>query len=89
MAGNPGRHQRRGARHPQRPAPPRSLDPPRRQRLHQLGPGTWPQAAPEPGPGWQYHLPGDPVIEIAIYPEIVRLAAHNLQAQDTSHREAS
>lgn len=50
--------------------------PRQRQRLHQLDPGTWPQAAPEPGPGWQYDLPGNLVIEIAIYPDMVRLAAH-------------
>jgi hypothetical protein len=60
-----------------------------RQRLHQLDPGTWPQAAPEPGPGWQYNLSGDPVIEIAIYPDTVRLAARNLRAHETTHREAS
>jgi hypothetical protein len=40
------------------------------------------RAAPEPGPGWQYNLSGNPSIEIAIYPEIVRLAAHNLRAQE-------
>lgn len=39
--------------------------------------------------GWHYSLPGYPIIEIAIYPDIVRLAAHNLQAHNTSHREAS
>jgi hypothetical protein len=55
---------------------------PQRQRLHQLDPGTWPQAAPEPDPGWQYDLSGNPAIEIAIYPEIVWLAAHNLRAQE-------
>jgi len=55
---------------------------PQRQRLHQLDPATWPQAAPEPGPGWQYNLSGNPVIEIAIYPDVIRLAAHNLRAQE-------
>ena len=62
--------------------------PRQRQRLHQLDPSAWPQAAPEPGPGWQYHLSGNLVIEIAIYPDMVRLAAHNLQVP-ASHREAS
>jgi hypothetical protein len=63
--------------------------PRQRQRLRQLDPGTWPQAAPGPDPGWHYNLPGYLRIEIAIYPDIVRLAAHNLQAHNTSHREAS
>jgi hypothetical protein len=58
--------------------------PRQRQRLHQLDPGTWPQAAPEPGPGWYYNLSGNPVIEIAIYPDTVRLAARDLQAHGTS-----
>ena len=39
--------------------------------------------------GWHYNLPGYLLIEIAIYPGIVRLAARNLQAHNTSHREAS
>ncbi len=60
-----------------------------RQRLHHLDPSVWPQAAPEPGPGWQYNPSGNLVIEIAIYPDMVRLAAHNLQVPDASHREAS
>ena len=58
--------------------------PRQRQRLHQLDPGTWPQAAPEPGPSWQYHLSGNPVIEIAIYPDVIRLAAHTLKAHSAS-----
>jgi len=41
------------------------------------------------GVGWHYNLPGCPIIEFAIYPGIVRLAARNLQAHNTSHREAS
>src|SRR6266536_2768877 len=60
-----------------------------RQRLRQLDPGTWPQAAPRAGPGRQDNLSGELVIEIAIYPDTVRLAAHNLQVHDTSYREAS
>jgi hypothetical protein len=61
---------------------------PQRQRLHQLDPGTWPQTAPEPGPGWQYDLSGNPVIQIAIYPDIIRLAAYNLHSIGTGRREA-
>ena len=58
--------------------------PRQRQRLHQLDPGTWPQAAPRPGPGWQYNLSGNPVIEIVIYPDVIRLAAHTLRAHSAS-----
>ncbi len=36
--------------------------------------------------GWHDNLPGCPIIEIAIYPGVVRLAARNLQAHHTSHR---
>ena len=63
--------------------------PRQRQRLHQLDPGTWPQAAPRADPGWQYNLSGNLVIEIATYPDVVRLAAHNLQRHNASDREAS
>jgi hypothetical protein len=63
--------------------------PGQRQRLRQLDPGTWPQAAPAAGPGRYDNLSGGLVIEIAIYPDIVRLAAHSLQAHDTSYREES
>jgi hypothetical protein len=62
--------------------------PRQRQRPHQLDPGTWPQAAPGAAPGWQYNLSGNLVIEIAIYPDIVRLAAYNLQPPSTGRREA-
>ena len=63
--------------------------PRQRQRLRQLDPGTWPQAVPGPDPGWQYDLSGNLVIQIAIYPDVVWLAARSLQAHDTSYREAS
>jgi hypothetical protein len=63
--------------------------PRQRQRLHQLDPGTWPQAPPGADPGWQYDLSGDLAIQIAIYPDIVRLAAYNLQSPSTGRREAS
>jgi hypothetical protein len=48
-----------------------------------------PQAAPGADPGWQYDLSGNLVIQIALYPDAVQLAAHNLQAHDTTYREAS
>jgi hypothetical protein len=44
---------------------------------------------PGAGPGRHDNLSGGLVIEIAIYPDIVRLAAHSLQAHDTSYREES
>jgi hypothetical protein len=47
-----------------------------------------PQAAPRPVPG-RGNLSSNLVTEIAIHPEIVQLAAHNLQPRDTSYREAS
>ena len=74
---------------PSAPSAPAPGPPANGQRLHQLDPSAWPQAAPEPGPGWQYNVSGNLVIEIAIYPDMVRLAAHNLQVPDASHREAS
>lgn len=59
------------------------------QRLRQLDPGTMRQAPPGTGPVWQYNGLSNLVIEIAIYPDIVRLAAHNLRAHSTSHRAES
>ena len=64
-----------------------ALGPRQLQRLRQPGPGTWHQAAPG-HPGWRYNGPGYPAIEIAVYPDIIRLAAHNLRAHNTSHRPA-
>jgi hypothetical protein len=63
--------------------------PQRRQRLRQLGPGTWPQ--PLPGvvgvsPGWPDNSPVHPAVEIAIYPDVIRLAAQTVHAPDTGHR---
>jgi len=49
-----------------------------------LDPGTWREAAPGPGPGWQCNLSGNPVIEIVIYPDVIRLAAHTLRAHSAS-----
>jgi hypothetical protein len=66
--------------------------PGQRQRPRQLAPGTWDQALagvlsgkagrPEAGSG-------DSVVEIAIYPDVVWLAARSLQEDSTSHRAAS
>ncbi len=54
------------------PARPRHLAPGRARRQPRL-------ARPRPWP---------PAIEIAIYPDVIRLAAHTLQTQNTSHRAA-
>lgn len=48
-----------------------------------------PQAAPGASPGRHDNLSSKLVIEIAIHPDIVRLAVHYLQLHDTSYREAS
>ena len=66
--------------------------PGQRQRLRQLAPGTWHQALAgvlAASPGWPDDSPGHPVVEIAIYPDVVWLAARSLQAHSASHREAS
>jgi hypothetical protein len=64
--------------------------PGQRQRLQQLAPGTWDQALasvlgisrrPDDGPG---HA----VVEIAIYPDVVWLAARSLREHSTSHPAA-
>jgi hypothetical protein len=58
------------------------------QRLGQLDPGTSHQAAPAVTPSWRYDGPGNPAIEIAIYPDIIRLAARTLQARGVSRLPA-
>ena len=63
-----------------------------RQRLHQLALGTWNQAlasALGASPGRPDDSPSRPVAEIAIYPNVVWLAARSLREHGTSHREAS
>jgi len=63
--------------------------PGQRQRLQQLAPATWEQAladvlngrAGRPDDG-----PGKAIVEIAIYPDVVWLAARSLQAHSASHR---
>jgi hypothetical protein len=61
-------------------------------RLNQLTPGTWQNAlaavlAPRPG------RPDDhsdhPAVDIAIYPDVIWLAARSLRACSASHRIAS
>jgi hypothetical protein len=61
--------------------------PGQRQRLRQLAPGTWHQAlAAVLGalPGWPDDSPGHPVVEIAIYPDVIWLAARSLRAHHIS-----
>jgi hypothetical protein len=58
--------------------------PGQRRRLRQLAPGTWHQAltgALSVSPGRPDNGPGHPVVEIAIYPDVVWLAARTLQQQ--------
>jgi hypothetical protein len=65
--------------------------PGQQQRMHQLAPGTWHQALASvlaTRPGWQDDSPGHPVVEIAIYPDVVWLAARILQAASASYRTA-
>jgi hypothetical protein len=54
------------------------------QRLGQLDPGTLRQAARGAAPGWPDDGPGNSAIEIAIYPDVIRLAARNLRVHDPS-----
>jgi hypothetical protein len=66
--------------------------PGQRQRMRQLAPGTWNQALAgvlSGRPGRYHDGPGHPVVEIAIYPDVVWLAARSLREHNTSHREAS
>ena len=66
--------------------------PGQRQRLHQLAPGTWDQALAGVlggSPGRPDDSPGHAIVEIAIYPDVVWLAARSLREHSTSHRAAS
>ena len=62
--------------------------PGQRQRLRQLAPGTWDQAlAGKLGNhDRQDDGPGHSVIEIAIYPEVIWLAARSPREHSTGHR---
>jgi hypothetical protein len=65
--------------------------PGQRQRLQQLAPGTWDQTlAGVPGVrlGRPDDSSGHSVVEIAIYPDVVWLAARSLREHSTSHRIA-
>ena len=61
--------------------------PPATARPRHLGTGPGRRARRQPGQ--QDDGPGHPVVEIAIYPDVVWLAARSLRAHSTSHREAS
>ena len=64
--------------------------PGQRQRLRQLAPGTWNQAlASALGASPARPDDGHPIVEIAIYADVVWLAARSLRAHSTSHREVS
>ena len=66
--------------------------PGQRQRLQQLAPGTWEQALAAVlggGPGRPDDGPGHSVVESAIYPDVVWLAARSLREHSASHRNAS
>jgi hypothetical protein len=65
--------------------------PGQRQRLRQLAPGTWDQALAGVlgNHGRQDDNPGQPAIQIAIYPDVVWLAARSLREHSASHRAAS
>ncbi len=65
--------------------------PGQQQRMRQLAPGTWHQALAGVlgvSPGWQDDSPSHPVVEIAIYPDVVWLTARSLQAHNTSQHAA-
>jgi hypothetical protein len=65
--------------------------PGQQRRLRQLAPGTWHQALASvlsASPSWQDNGPGQPTVEIAIYPDVVWLAARILRTQDSKHRAA-
>jgi len=66
--------------------------PGQRQRLRQLAPGTWAQALAGVlggSPGRADDDPAHAIVEIAIYPDVVWLAARSLRERSDSHRAAS
>jgi hypothetical protein len=65
--------------------------PGQQRRMHQLAPGTWHQALAgvlATRAGWPDDSPSHPVVEIAIYPDVVWLASRILQAASASYRTA-
>jgi hypothetical protein len=63
--------------------------PGQQRRMRQLAPGTWQQALAGvlgASPGWPDDGPSHPAVEIAIYPDVVWLAARSLQARSASRR---
>jgi hypothetical protein len=63
-----------------RPGP--ALIPGQQRRLRQLAPSTWQQALAgvlAVSPGRPDDAPGHPAVEIAIYPDVVWLAARSLR----------
>ena len=65
--------------------------PGQQRRMRQLAPGNWNQALAGVlgvSPGWQDDGPSYPAVEIAIYPDVVWLAARSLRARSPSYRTA-
>jgi hypothetical protein len=58
--------------------------PGQQRRIRQLAPGAWNQALA----GVLGASPGHPAVEIAIYPDVVWLAARSLRARGASYRTA-
>jgi hypothetical protein len=66
--------------------------PGQRRRMQQLAPGIWEHALAGVlggSPGRPDDSPGRSAVEIAIYPDVVWLAARSLREHSTSHRAAS
>jgi hypothetical protein len=65
--------------------------PGQQRRMRQLAPGTWHQALASVlgvSPGWQADGPSRTVVDIAIYPDVVWLAAGSLRVPSASYRTA-
>jgi hypothetical protein len=63
--------------------------PGQQRRMRQLAPCTWHQALTGVlAPGWLGHGPSHPVVEIAIYPDVIWLAARSLRPRSASYRTA-
>ena len=59
--------------------------------MRQLAPSTWQQALAGvlgASPRWQDDSPSHSVVEVAIYPDVVCLAARSLQGPSASYRTA-